>query len=860
MAEAIRLSDILEETPIRLSDVPETAPIRLSEIAEEPQPIRLSDIPEKRDVVGNLTFPIRKTAELLQTLPGQYRTALVEEAKTFKERPFGAALGIGLNALAYLQSPVEAGMRGLLTEPLEQATGIPEKITTPLSFMAIPALGMTKRAQQVLTPTSKAVLGVPDLTKPVVSVEQAAQQATKTAASEEPFVAGRLLGEEVKPQVHQSLTLAAKDFFAQNPHLLDPDPANLISDQMVTQYLNGNITAQWLRNYGVSVDQFLPQVRKSLTHAARSMAYYANIAPRILKESTPQELEALKAAGMQLDTAEYIRPLWKEIDDIRRALLVTQPATAVRNAITQAGRVGLDVIQAPIDAGLQKAAGVPQTIRALDGLDEALQIFRKNKDASEKILSAFPQYRRKLFATYFSDIPWDRMGVRGEVLQKGKAVADTLNILNRSQEFIFRRAVFQARLAQELRNVGINLDDAIRANKIMDLPEPAIAKATEHALEITFAQMPEQGTVGRAFVDFVNRMPGATLAIPFPRFLTNALRMQYEYSPLGILSYLSPTERAAFAAGNTAKVSKAIIGSGMLGAAMLFRNSEYAGEKWYEAKTAEGKIIDLRPYNPFASYLFLADVAKRSKDRTLHQLTAKDITMGVLASNLRAGTGLYLLDSTLNLFSDASQPDKVGRLMKELAGNTLAGFLVPLAPVRDLYDEITAGESIARDVRQEPFLGPIKRQIPGLSQTLPETISPVREGPLVTESPLLRQATGLIVRPPKRPAEAELDRLGFSYQEIFKSTGEPDIDRKYKEVMSPVADRILNALVSSPQYKTMNDSAKGVVLDETLKEVREVTREAAKTTLTQEQLLTVYAKTLSPRIRRLLKESGLKLP
>ena len=75
------------------------------------------------------------------------------------------------------------------------------------------------------------------------------------------------------------------------------------------------------------------------------------------------------------------------------------------------------------------------------------------------------------------------------------------------------------------------------------------------------------------------------------------------------------------------------------------RNSQYGGEKWYEIQLSDGTLLDTRAYNPFASYLFAADLIKRSQDGTMGGMSGKEIIAGIAGVQLRAGAGLYVLDS-----------------------------------------------------------------------------------------------------------------------------------------------------------------------------------------------------------------------
>lgn len=122
----------------------------------------------------------------------------------------------------------------------------------------------------------------------------------------------------------------------------------------------------------------------------------------------------------------------------------------------------------------------------------------------------------------------------------------------------------------------------------------------------------------------------------------NALKFNFEFSPLGFLRLLSPQQRAAIAQGNTQVLSRGVLGSAMLGAAYQFRNSEYAGEKWYEARLPDSRSLEGR----------------------LESFATKDIALGLLGMNLRAGTGLYAMDRILHGLGGGVEPGLVVRLLK----------------------------------------------------------------------------------------------------------------------------------------------------------------------------------------------------
>ena len=145
-------------------------------------------------------------------------------------------------------------------------------------------------------------------------------------------------------------------------------------------------------------------------------------------------------------------------------------------------------------------------------------------------------------------------------------VADLVNIFNKAQEFITRRAVFQARLNNLILNNpnyygGKNLKQIINDGQTNIIRKSEVAQAVDAALEITFAKnFNKYGGAyegfAASFINFVNKVPFSfSLAIPFPRFMMNSLRFHFDFSPLGFLNFLSRSELSALAKGDTSTIS-----------------------------------------------------------------------------------------------------------------------------------------------------------------------------------------------------------------------------------------------------------------------------------------------------------------
>ena len=448
--------------------------------------------------------------------------------------------------------------------------------------------------------------------------------------------------------------------------------------------------------------------------------------------------------------------------------------------------------------------------------------------------------------------------MEGKIWNKAQSFVDAANILNRTQEHIIRRAVFQETLRHEMRNRGKDLPMIIKNGQLGAIPQDAIEASVKKSLDVTFAVTPGRETFARDVINAVNKNPIAKVLLPFPRFMANALKFTYEFSPMGFLSFVSKAERAAFRAGDVRKISKAAIGTAFTYAGYDIRNSEFADEKWYELNLPNGEVVDARPFAPFSTFLFTGDLVKRFVEGTMSQLTSADIIQGIAASNFRAGTGSKIVDEFLTFVDEGLDGDFSFETLLSAQGNLLAGFLTFMSPLRDAYDQYTDGQAIVRDTKGEPFLGPIKAKLPFFSQTLPEAEFPTRAGPKFFVDPVKRQATGLSVKGEKNAVEKELDRLGFKRREILSGSGDKDIDRETARVMGPVVELIMVPLAESKTYQAMSDGLKGLILSEVLAEIRAQVRKHVNEFLPPEKQLEVKFNNLSRRTRDFLKEVGIE--
>lgn len=618
---------------------------------------------------------------------------------------------------------------------------------------------------------------------------------------------------------------------------------NMLKNTDVANDVRKGMKAQGLSDLDVDAVVLMTN-KKALSSFASSMQQQSVVARRLnkLRKADPEigdKIDNITDLTAKAGDEGWFRKLYNRIASLWKASIVSQLGTSSRNAIMQAARLGVDVVQQAIDSGIQRIMGLPKTAHPLDGLEAFSSMIAELKNPAKvlkkglkpevgggfinDLLKKYPKEWDRVYGTFSSDI------ATGKLSKGMQQYADIINVVNRSQEFLIRRASIQAALKQALRKTGKNLDDIIRSGDVNAITKGDLEGAVSKALEMTFAAQPK-AKLGKNFIKWMNEIPGAAFVMPFPRFLTNSLKFFYEFSPFGLMKLYSPKgsalEFAKILKGDTSTISRAILGSAMMGTAFQIRDSEYAGDKWYELKVGD-KNVDMRPFNPFAAYLFVADITKRANEGRLHTLKAKDILQGVLSANMRGGTGLYVVDEVIKAFRGEGTGKKATDKIKSTLGEIAGGFLTPLNTIHDVYKEFNADARIVRDRRSEPFLGPIKTRIPGVAETLPELELSTREEPFKRVHPALKQLPGLIVQEERNLAEQELEKHGFTYREINPTTGDRTADQLISKFMGPLVESVVVPFVKSPGYKQMSNEMQAFQLSRILKRVRGAARKQA---------------------------------
>jgi len=367
----------------------------------------------------------------------------------------------------------------------------------------------------------------------------------------------------IRAENFEPLTAVASELMKKKGLKFDPKSGKRLIDVIFELSVDKEIMPEGellglLNKYDLSFEEYATMMVGSASEAGKVLNKLSQITRRVKSKS---ELNDLKEAQM-LDMQSGFFKTFRRVEDIRRGLLVSQVATAMRNLSSAGVRAPLEGLQNVFDTALYNYSkdGLVSGVKSLadvkgnwnDSFRHMKYIFdpRNYNDVKE-------------YTDYILDRPelsnqFDRMFNNLNEIRKAKGAGtgtigdkalslaekgvDVLNLPNRWQENLIRRASFTAELERLVkREYGVELTDVINEGKLGDLlndsPEfvtegkasfkKLTSDAVDRALDITYAKQPEL-SVFREATSFITRN-GLTTVAPFPRFMFNSMELAGEY-------------------------------------------------------------------------------------------------------------------------------------------------------------------------------------------------------------------------------------------------------------------------------------------------------------------------------------------
>lgn len=480
--------------------------------------------------------------------------------------------------------------------------------------------------------------------------------------------ASEVIGQIVKGSLDRVKGKSSREIAEQTERMLvGDDTTKGILDKLDDDF-SGDVLQAAISRAGLTNKQFVDAFGASYTNAGKFLQTASGVGkvlkkikeidPKLAKEIIPDS-EMDKSVDIMGGMYDFL----KRIDAERRALMVSMPATTIRNILTGGMRLGFDGAAGVMEASIyQMAKGISAAATGRSTFSEAFDASDISRAAvgrllrlkdtvgtanlSDDLLAHNPQLASRMDRS-LQDLGEERS-------QELLGVTKFLNGLNMAQDIMFRRAVFTDHIDGKLRRAGVIVDKPTKVGQFKSLEELAasgkqipadiLADGVEEALYFTFSRMPKAGggkpgdSIGAGVVKLIEGLPMVpvlgTGSHPFSRFMVNALQFQFQYSPLSVLPAMQRTivglqaGRAAKAAAKlgdetlsaaklrqskaayqaaSKNLSQGIVGSAALYAAIKYR-AENQDTNFWLSKNADGSKSDLRPLFPLVPYLAIADM------------------------------------------------------------------------------------------------------------------------------------------------------------------------------------------------------------------------------------------------------------
>lgn len=647
--------------------------------------------------------------------------------------------------------------------------------------------------------------------------------------------------------------------------------------------IDDTLLEQAIRKEGLSPEQFAQANRVTVTQAAQIMQQYSTASKTLnrLRQIDPdvaKQVDALYSKPDEYTSAlGYLGGAFNRLERESKALIVSGIGTTVRNIMGTGVGLTFNSAASVIEGALMTvgktlspdAKGARFTTlktSIADTIDNAFGTWgylRKNDLASEvtdKLLEHNPSIRSSILSSMQED---------STDLSK---VARMVNSLNVAQDAFFRKAIFANAVEKKLRGVGLDMYQLIDQGKV--IPADILKEAADDTLKATFSYTPkipkggiktvEAGVekLGNYFVKAAE-IPGGSLFVTFPRFMTNAMAFQYRYSPLGGLSGAEDVLRGSKMLANgdeggaslirtgQENIAKGIVGTSALLAAIDYRERNQDVE-WNNYKKDDGSTVDMRGVFPVGPYLAVADVLVKQK-RGLSAKTG-DAFEAVVGIKMPAGTQNQFMDQLISALSSEKDvekwADKTGKVIGDFGARFVSPFIVK--DIFNLVDLIREGGSIARDPNVlksekpadrilEAASNRVQSKLPVLKEDLPETIPRVRQGPVYKEGEFFNNLVGIRITPQKTPEETELVYLGIDAYKLYgQSSGDREYDRAYVEKANPLVIATIQRAMLSPRYQALPDIEQKKAIEDSVTKILPVARKLTEAEFMQEDLNRVY--------------------
>ena len=463
-------------------------------------------------------------------------------------------------------------------------------------------------------------------------------------------------------------------------------------------------------------EEFVLATYGSASEAGRILQKFSTI-----NKQKPKSITTDLDAKIAINREKGFKDFWKRWilrpESIRRGLLVAPVAVAARNlqsVIVRNPVEGLSNLLSNVMLETQRG-GAKQGLKSvinplasnaswrgsLDGTKNLLRDGTQARDFSKYILGEYPEMHKMMYENLHELQQGlgrgQATGIIGknldEMMSMAEDLSNVLNTPNRIQEHAVRSATFFAELNRLVkREWGIdNFQDRLEAGELADFMNDTskvrpkdgrsfnnlLADSVDKALKVTYSAQPENRVLRKA-AELITKS-GATVFIPFPRFIANGIEFFGELA-IGGTGPLGRKARNLFGKGVKGpmtpkefdKISKNMIGGGLLMGYMAYHNSDNPDrpENFEDLPIPfTNKKVDILGTYPLAQMNWIGRASNEYTDGTLESWDGmgKFFELFLGGASIRAGTGNIIVEELQSLGAGIDGGDKLSDIKRNEA-------------------------------------------------------------------------------------------------------------------------------------------------------------------------------------------------
>ena len=413
-------------------------------------------------------------------------------------------------------------------------------------------------------------------------------------------------------------------------------------------------------------------------------------------------------------TGQKTGEILRNIDILRRGLMVVQPKTTIRNLMNAGIRAPIYMLDHGINDLLQHGR--------LTGFKSAIKLpldFLSRGDA-EALALIFKEGNPLTYQRVFREAMDlnEELGAGSGFARVGRKI----NVLNTLLDNGIKKSIFlneirtaiggEEALKAYMRGKGgaeknLDFNDWFRQN-----PE-LTAKAMDEALAFTYQKgFKDKGFLSAGWLTKQSSNPIFTAFVPFPRFLVNQTQFMYEHAPL--LSFagwgvqlMKKSKGKPLKMNLRERLTKQATGALFLYGALQVRAMQGPETPWNYIKDQNtGMMYDITALlGPFAPYFFTADFMLRANKGALAEnvpvitqemqnkyeksnwdtINWRDVSKAFTGMQVKGGidTGFVVLDELFTGLVGADTPEKGIKALTKFGANYVRTFTIPVGIFKD---------------------------------------------------------------------------------------------------------------------------------------------------------------------------------